>query len=265
MKFLCLGYLDEQKWEAMSKDEQAAAMQECFAYDDVLRKGGHFVAGEALQNARTARTLRWERGRLLVTDGPFIESREYLGGVLVLEARDMQQAVELMSKHPGVRLGGPFEIRPVEELPEVHPRMGRERRDGGATRIFVNLPVRDLKRSIDFFTRLGFAFDPRFTDETAACMIVGDDIHVMLLTEAKFKEFTPKPISDATRSTEVLVALSRESRAAVDDLVRKAVAAGGSTCADARDYGFMYQHGFQDPDGHIWELLYMDAKAAPQA
>ncbi|HEY8369086.1 MAG TPA: glyoxalase/bleomycin resistance/extradiol dioxygenase family protein, partial [Thermodesulfobacteriota bacterium] len=110
-----------------------------------------------------------------------------------------------------------------------------------------------------------FAFDPRFTDETATCMIVSDDIYVMLLTEAKFKEFTPKPISDATRSTEVLVALSRESRAAVDDLVRKAVAAGGSTYAEARDYGFMYQHGFQDLDGHIWELIYMDPKAVPQA
>ncbi len=130
-----------------------------------------------------------------------------------------------------------------------------------ATKIFVNLPVRDLKRSMDFFTKLGFTFNPQFTDDTAACMIVSDDIFVMLLTEAKFKEFTPKPISDAMRSTEVLVCLSCENRDAVDELVRKALAAGGTTYAESKDYGFMYQHGFQDPDGHIWELIYMDPKA----
>jgi hypothetical protein len=123
VKFLCFGYLDETAWEAISKSEQDARMQECFAYDDVLRKNGHFVAGEALQGARAARTLRWQGGKVLVTDGPFAETRELLGGLLVLEARDMDHAVELMSKHPGVRLGGPFEIRPVEELPGVHPRI----------------------------------------------------------------------------------------------------------------------------------------------
>jgi hypothetical protein len=95
-------------------------------------------------------------------------------------------------------------------------------------------------------------------------MIVSDDIFVMLVTEAKFREFTPKPICDATRSTEVLVGLSRESRDAVTDLVRKALGAGGTSYAEPRDYGFMFQHGFQDPDGHIWELVYMDPKAVPQ-
>ena len=124
VKFLCLGYLDEEKWDAIPQGEQDTMMQECFAYDDFLRKNAHFVAGEALQSARTARTLRWTGGKILVTDGPFAETREQLGGLLVLEARDMDQALELMSKHPGVRLGGPFEIRPVEELPGVHPRMG---------------------------------------------------------------------------------------------------------------------------------------------
>jgi hypothetical protein len=99
-------------------------MQECFAYDDVLRRNGHFVAGEALQSVRSARTLQWKGGKVMVTDGPFAETREQLGGLLVLEAKDMDHAVELMSKHPGVRLGGPFEIRPTEELPGVHPRIG---------------------------------------------------------------------------------------------------------------------------------------------
>jgi hypothetical protein len=129
------------------------------------------------------------------------------------------------------------------------------------TKIFVNLPVRDLDRSTEFFTKLGYSFSPQFTDETAACMIVSEDIYVMLLTHSKFKEFTPKAICDATKSTEVLIGLSSESRDNVDDTVRKAVAAGGATYADVKDFGFMYQHGFQDLDGHIWELIYMEPSA----
>ena len=133
-----------------------------------------------------------------------------------------------------------------------------------ATKIFVNLPVKDLGKSIDFFKKLGFSFNAEFTDETAACMVVADDINVMLLTHEKFKVFTPKEICVATRSTEVLVSLSCESRANVDELVRKAVDAGGSTYNDPQDHGFMYGHGFQDPDGHIWELFYMESLAASQ-
>ncbi len=130
-----------------------------------------------------------------------------------------------------------------------------------ATKIFVHLPVKDLTKSMKFFTSLGYTFNPQFTDETAACMVISDDIYAMLLTHAKFKDFTPKAICDSTRSTEVLIALSCESRQHVDDLVRKATAAGGSTYAERKDYGFMYQHGFQDPDGHIWELIYMEPGA----
>lgn len=133
-----------------------------------------------------------------------------------------------------------------------------------ATKIFVNLPVKNLKKSIEFFTKLGFTFNPQFTDETATCMIVSEDIFVMLLTEAKFKTFTPKPICDATKSTEVLVCLTSESRAALDETVRKAVAAGGSTYNKPQDHGFMYAHGFQDLDGHIWELIYMEPSAIKQ-
>ena len=123
------------------------------------------------------------------------------------------------------------------------------------TRIFVNLPVRKLSKSMAFFRKLGFTFNPRFTDETAACMIVSEDIFVVLLTKEKFRTFTPNEICDAKKSTEVLVCLTRESRDAVDKMVRKAVAAGGSTFRDPQDYGFMYEHGFQDLDGHIWELI----------
>lgn len=131
-----------------------------------------------------------------------------------------------------------------------------------ARKIFVNLPVKDLDRSVAFFTRLGFTFDQNFTDETATCMVVSDDIFVMLLTEAKFKTFTPKAIADATKTTEVLVCLSCESRAEVDETVRKAVAAGGTTYNEPQDHGFMYGHGFQDLDGHIWELIAMQPGAA---
>lgn len=130
------------------------------------------------------------------------------------------------------------------------------------TKIFVNLPVKDLNKSVAFFTKLGYAFNPQFTDETATCMIVSDDIFVMLLTHEKFRAFTPKPVSDATKATEVLVCLSVETRAKVDEMVRQAVAAGGSTHSQPQDHGFMYGHGFTDLDGHIWELVYLQADAA---
>jgi predicted lactoylglutathione lyase len=131
-----------------------------------------------------------------------------------------------------------------------------------ATQIFVNLPVKDLKRSVEFFTKLGYKFDPQFTDENATCMVVGENIFVMLLVESFFKTFTNKPLCDATKSTEVIVCVSTESRANVDELVAKAVAAGGTTPSNAKDHGFMYQHGFQDLDGHLWELVYMEAGSA---
>jgi len=133
-----------------------------------------------------------------------------------------------------------------------------------ATKMFVNLPVKDLQKSMEFFTKLAFTFNPQFTDETAACMVVGADSFVMLLTHDKFKLFTPKVICDATQSTEVLVAVSTESRDTVDDMVRKAVAAGGTTYSDPQDHGFMYGHGFQDLDGHIWEVFSMEPSAIPQ-
>jgi predicted lactoylglutathione lyase len=130
-----------------------------------------------------------------------------------------------------------------------------------STKIFVNLPVKHLDQSVAFFTKLGFIFNQQFTDETATCMIVTDDIFVMLLTEEKFKTFTPKEICDAKKYTEVLVCLSLESRAKVDEMVQKAVAAGGTTYNEPQDHGFMYGHGFQDLDGHLWDLIYMDPNA----
>lgn len=120
MKYICLGYIEDGKWEGMSEEQRNAMMEECFAYDDELRKNGHFAGGEALQSARNAVTLRWRDGKVAVTDGPYAETKEHLGGILILEANDLNHAIQLMSKHPGVRLGGPFEIRPAaEEINEL--------------------------------------------------------------------------------------------------------------------------------------------------
>ena len=127
--------------------------------------------------------------------------------------------------------------------------------------IFVNLPVADLPRSRAFFESLGLRFEPKFSNEQGACLVVGDNIFAMLLVNDFFRTFTAKPIADATRSTEVLVCLSCESRAEVDELVQKAVAAGGRAPRPPQDHGFMYGHGFEDLDGHIWELVYMDPNA----
>jgi len=127
-----------------------------------------------------------------------------------------------------------------------------------ARQIYVNLPVKDLKRSTAFFTELGFGFEPKFTNADAACMIVGENIYVMLLVESFFKTFTPKELCDAAKNTEVLVCLSCNSRAEVDGLVVRATAAGGTVPRPPQDHGFMYGHGFEDRDGHLWELVYME-------
>jgi predicted lactoylglutathione lyase len=133
-----------------------------------------------------------------------------------------------------------------------------------ATKIFVNLPVKDLKKSINFFTQLGFNFNPQFTDEQATCMVIGENIFAMLLVEERFRDFTKKPISDAKKSTEVLLALDAESREAVDTMIKNAVKAGGSIYSDPQDHGWMYGHSFADLDGHQWEILYMDESKIPQ-
>jgi predicted lactoylglutathione lyase len=130
------------------------------------------------------------------------------------------------------------------------------------SQIFVNLPVKDLKRSVDFFTKLSYGFNPQFTDENATCMILGDNLFAMLLVEKYFKGFTQKSIADTTQSTEVLTCLSCSSKEQVDDLVAKARAAGAKVPREAQDHGFMYAHGYEDLDGHTWELVHMSAMPA---
>jgi uncharacterized protein len=125
--------------------------------------------------------------------------------------------------------------------------------------VFINLPVKDLPKSLSFFKALGYTNNPQFTDDTAACIVISETIFVMLVTHAKFQDSTPMSICDTSKFTEVLLCLSCKSQEEVDDLVAKAIAAGGSTYAEPKDYGFMYQHSFADPDGHQWELVYMSA------
>ena len=130
-----------------------------------------------------------------------------------------------------------------------------------ATKIFVNLPVKDLNRTVEFFTKLGFTFNPQFTDENATCMIIGEDIYVMLLVERFFKTFTKKEVCDVAKDAEVIVALSAESREKVDQIMNRVLEAGGKESRDPQDHGWMYGRSFQDIDGHLWEIIYMNETA----
>lgn len=132
------------------------------------------------------------------------------------------------------------------------------------TKIFVNLPVKDLNKSIEFFTKLGYTFNQQFTDETATCMVVSDTIFVMLLTEVRFKDFTRKPISDAKKQTEVLISLQVESKDKVNEMLGKALEAGGNIYADPQDLGWMFMRGFADLDGHQWEIFFIDESQIPK-
>jgi predicted lactoylglutathione lyase len=132
-----------------------------------------------------------------------------------------------------------------------------------ATKVFINLPVKDLERSISFFNGLGFNFNPQFTDEKGSCMVISDSIFVMLLTEPYFATFTKKQVSDAKSTTEVLIALDADSRDEVQQIIAKAQALGATIYSEPQDHGWMYQHSFADLDGHQWEIVYMDASQLP--
>lgn len=125
-------------------------------------------------------------------------------------------------------------------------------------KVFINLPVKDLDKSMAFFKAIGFSFNPQFTDKTAACMVINDNIYAMLLTHNKVKEFTNKPIADAHKTLEVLTALAVESKTKVNELADRAIKAGGTEAYSPKDYGFMFARSFEDPDGHIWEVFWMD-------
>ena len=129
------------------------------------------------------------------------------------------------------------------------------------TKIFVNLPVKDLNRAVEFFTKLGFKFNPQFTDKNATCMIISEDIFVMLLVEEFFKTFTKKEICNTSKNIEAIIALSAESRENVDEMINKAIEAGGIEPRKPQDHGWMYDRAFEDIDGHLWEIIYMNESA----
>ena len=132
MKYICLGYIEPGKFENRSETDRTAMVDECFTYDDELRKKGHFAGGEALQPPQAATTLRWKNGKVSITDGPYAETTEQIGGILILEARDLNHAIQLMSKHPGVK-AGPFEIRPAADLTGMIQESEQRRADGKTT------------------------------------------------------------------------------------------------------------------------------------
>lgn len=242
----------------------AEAVTAMMKYNEELAKAGALIALDGLQPPVNAARVAFSGGKPVVTDGPFIESKEVLGGYWMVQFKSKEEAIEWAKRCPAEE-GDVIEIRPVFETSDFPPEV-QKAADNPTVRaqieyrpkIFVNLPAKDLNRSVAFFTKLGYKFNPQFTDEKATCMIVGEDIFVMLLVEKFFKTFTPKAIADAQRSTETLVALSAKSREEVNRIVETALAAGARRYAEPKDHGFMYQWGFEDLDGHIWEYLWMD-------
>jgi predicted lactoylglutathione lyase len=250
-------------------------------YNQRLADAGVMRAGEGLHPTSRGKRVRFAASGTSVIDGPFTETKELLAGFWVWHVDSMEHAVEWLKQAPFEDCE--IEIRPVFEAedfgeeftPEARAQEDRIREQTAALErgeapapaftpnIFVNLPVKDLARSVEFFTTLGYTFNPNFSNENGTCMVISDTIYAMLLVEPFFSTFTPKQIADAKVTTETLVALSMPSREAVEAQVNKALAAGARHYADPKDHGFMFQWGFEDLDGHIWELFWMDPAAVP--
>jgi predicted lactoylglutathione lyase len=244
-------------------------------FNDELVKAGVMLAGDGLHPSSKGARVRFTGTKRTVIDGPFSETKELIAGYWLWQVKSMDEAVAWLKRAPFDATE--VEIRPVFETedfgaeltPELRQQDERQRAEierqqkapkpaAAPESMFVNLPVKDLKRSVAFFTKLGYTFNAQFTDENATCMVIGDNIFAMLLVETFFKTFTPKPIADAKSTTEALVALSAESRDAVNRIVETALAAGARRYKEPQDHGFMYGWGFEDLDGHIWEYFWMD-------
>jgi len=242
----------------------AEAVAGMMKYNEELAKAGVLLALDGLQPAANGARVSFSSGTPNVTDGPFIESKEVLGGYWMIQVKSKEEAVAWAQRCPA-QAGDVIELRQVFEMSDFPPEVQKAADNPTVNaslkprpNIFVNLPVKDLGRAVEFFTKLGYRFNPQFTDKNATCMIVGEDIFVMLLVEEFFKTFAPKPVADAKRSSEVLVALSAASREEVNRIVETALAAGAKRYTEPKDHGFMYQWGFEDLDGHLWEYLWMD-------
>lgn len=267
MRFMMIVKANEESEAGVLPTEEMLA--EMGKYNEELVKAGILLAGDGLQPSSKGARVRFSSGgKTTVVDGPFAETKELIAGYWTIQVKSRDEAIEWARRIPFGE-GGEIEVRQVQEMSDFPPDVQEaaagfeemQRQAGQDTKIFVNLPVKDLNRSVEFFTKLGYTFNPQFTDENATSMIVGEDIFVMLLVEGFFKTFTPKPVADAKSSTETLVALSVKSRDEVDRIVNTALAAGASRYNDPQDHGFMYQWGFEDLEGHIWEYFWMDPTA----
>jgi predicted lactoylglutathione lyase len=263
-----------------SKDSEAGVMPseklltEMGQFNEELVKAGVMLAGEGLQASSKGKRVKFSDAKRTMIDGPFAETKELIAGFWLWQVKSMDEAIEWLKRCPNPMpdTEAEIEIRPVFEAEDFGTEMTPELREqeerlrsqskpqhtGVSKNIFVNLPVKDLNHSVEFFKTLGYTFNPQFTDENATCMVVSENIYVMLLVERYFQTFTPKSLADAKSTTEALVALSLESRDAVNRLVEMALAAGARRYAEPKDYGFMYQWGFEDLDGHLWEYFWMD-------
>jgi predicted lactoylglutathione lyase len=243
--------------------ERVAAMMK---YNEQLQKAGVLVTLDGLHPPSMGVRVSFPDGKPVVTDGPFAEAKEVVGGYWMIRVGSKEEAVAWASRCPATP-NEVIEIRQVQEM-EDFPEDVQQAAAGfdemhsaakaGPTKMFVNLAVKDLPRSKEFFGKLGYKFNPQFTDDNAACMVISEDNYAMLLVEPFFKTFTPKALADAKATAESIVALSAASRDQVNRIVEAALAAGGRRYAEPKDYGFMYQWGFEDLDGHIWEYFWMD-------
>jgi predicted lactoylglutathione lyase len=245
-------------------------------FNEELLNAGVLVNMEGLHPSSKGARVRFSGKKRTVIDGPFAETKELLAGYWIWNVASREEAIEWLKRCPNPMTGeSDIELRQVFEAedfgdeftPEARAQEDRLRIELAkqqskvapvAPMIFVNLPVHDLGRSIEFFTKLGYTFNPQFTDEQSTCMVISDTIYFMLLTEERFKGFTPKPIADAKSSTEALMSLALGSRQAVTAIVETALAAGAGHYKGPEDVGFMYSWGFEDLDGHIWEYFWMD-------
>ncbi len=265
-----------------TKDSEAGVMpseqllRDMGNFNEELVKAGVMLAGEGLHPTSKGARIRFTDSKRTVINGPFAETKELVAGFWIWKCASLAEAIEWAKKcpNPMPETEGVLEIRQIFDLEEFGEEMTPELREqeerlqagvaqnaqGAADerKVFINLPVKDLEKSKKFFGKLGYSFNPQFTDENAACMIISEDIYAMLLVEKFFATFTPKKIIDAKTSVESLTALNCKSRAAVNEIVEKALAAGGKKYNEPQDHGFMYQWGFEDLDGHIWEHFWMD-------
>jgi predicted lactoylglutathione lyase len=271
MRFMMLMIPKGYENAAPGTAPDAKAVEAMMKYNEELQKAGILVGLDGLHPPSMGARVSFAGGKPIVTDGPFAEAKEVLGGYWMIRVKSKEEAIEWAKRCPG-SANETIELRQVQEMEDFPEDVKQaasgfdemQKKAAHRSKMFVNLPVSDLEKSKAFFGKLGYTFNPQFTDENAACMVISEDIYTMLLMEKYFKSFTPKAIADAKSSTESITALSVASREEVDRIVNTAFSAGGRRYTEPKDHGFMYQWGFEDLDGHIWEYFWMDPSFVQQ-